>query len=345
MEGSNRDMEAIEHFFTKICRVGTASSSIVSAKTEENDNHLKKSGEGEISMKKGSNSTGDDEGQSEALLEAVTDLTQSDKIFYLYLLDEKKMMPVVPKGESPYPIKITEPKIVIPQLLSLMKLGLKAAFLLNNAAGIANMFGYPGHLLSTPILDMAKKAVGDLSKTSSVAEFDILQESLNNTVKDGSTITKRVRGKSLKEFAEFLEKHDSAHSFSGLQRFLTLNGECCWTTDEGLMQIDKEGKEEADAWEKGDFTLTTRATEEHKTVPLISTTPLEPDQSVVLVGISICDNPLPPSPPSPTQPAPTSEISANRMPPPIDEEIICFGWMICKYIQNSLYGWGESTGP
>ena len=180
-----------------------------------------------------------------ALSAAMRDLL-TEKKFYLYLLDEMTMKPVVIMGDKYYPIEITTPAVFIPKVLPLMKVGLKAVALLNGASGIARLLGYPLPSVPEEYMEMARKAVGDLSQKSSIAEFDILQDSLDSELhgegENAERMKNSARGAPMREFARFLLEKDPKCTFSGLRRVATPSGECCWTTDEGVAAIREEGR-------------------------------------------------------------------------------------------------------
>ena len=59
---------------------------------------------------------------------------------YLYFVDELTGEPVKADG---YPLEVSVPAAVVPKLLPLMQVGMRAMSLYNGAAGIARMFGFP----------------------------------------------------------------------------------------------------------------------------------------------------------------------------------------------------------
>ena len=74
-----------------------------------------------------------------AVKEALGDLVTGERM-YFYLVDELTGEPV--RGDG-YPIEITTPSEIVPKLLPVMQVGMRAMSLYNGAAGIACMFGYP----------------------------------------------------------------------------------------------------------------------------------------------------------------------------------------------------------
>jgi hypothetical protein len=59
---------------------------------------------------------------------------------YLYLIDELTGLPV--RGDG-YPIVITTPSDIVPKLIPVMQVGMRAMSLFNGVAGVAQMVGYP----------------------------------------------------------------------------------------------------------------------------------------------------------------------------------------------------------
>ena len=59
---------------------------------------------------------------------------------YFYLVDELTGLPVHGNG---YPIPITKASEIVPKLLPVMQVGMRAMSLYNGAAGVAQMVGYP----------------------------------------------------------------------------------------------------------------------------------------------------------------------------------------------------------
>jgi hypothetical protein len=98
-------------------------------------------------------------------------------------------------------------------------------------------------------MEMAEKAVGDLDHQSSVAEFDVMQSCLDRKPhekdENGVRTNESARGAPLREFARFLHEHDPERTYSGLRRVATLQGDCCWTTDDGFAAI----RDSAIPWE------------------------------------------------------------------------------------------------
>merc|ERR1740124_1312446 len=163
------------------------------------------------------------------------------KTMYLYLVDELTGDPVRAEG---YPIKITEPSDVVPKLLPVMQVGLRAMSIFNGAAGIAQMIGYPVPKLPKAWTEGVRESVDLLKKKSSVEDFGVVQDVLD---KEGAKKeSDSVRGQSLRVFTDFLNENDpglkankSGH-FAGLQRVPDPNsGAALWTTLTDPQEIKK----------------------------------------------------------------------------------------------------------
>ena len=75
----------------------------------------------------------------ETIKEGLSDLVTGGTM-YLYLVDELTCEPVRAEG---YPIVITKPSEIVPKLLPVMQVGLRAMSIYNGVGGIARLFGYP----------------------------------------------------------------------------------------------------------------------------------------------------------------------------------------------------------
>ena len=149
---------------------------------------------------------------------------------YLYLVDELTCEPVRAEG---YPIVITKPSEIVPKLLPVMQVGLRAMSIYNGAGGIARLFGYPVPKVPEAWAKGARESVELLKQESSVAQFGVVHEA----VMYGSEESKSVRGHSLRVFTDFLQKNDpglkagKSGDFAGLQRIGDPNdGTALWTT-------------------------------------------------------------------------------------------------------------------
>ena len=161
---------------------------------------------------------------------------------YLYLIDELTGEPV--RAEGFYPIEIKTPSEIVPKLLPLMHVGLRAMSIFNGAAGIARMVGYPVPTLSKALTDGVRDSVDMLKKKSSVEDFDVVQEVVDKERAEKKSDS--VRGRSLRDFVDFLNANDpglkakkSGH-FAGLQRVPDPNsGTALWTTLTDPQEIKK----------------------------------------------------------------------------------------------------------
>jgi FtsZ-binding cell division protein ZapB len=193
-------------------------------------------------------------GDSTALTELISEkfsayVEGKSESLWLYLVDEATGEVVKPPDGSNYPIEITTPGKTLPVLLPLAKIGLKAMCITNNVAKLGRAFGYPLPLLGENVVNLAKSAIGDLSKESSVAEFDVLQNHLTKVTEkekkeEGNANTEKqdpetIRGVALREFQRWLEDNDEHHKFCDLQRVLTSEGKSCWTTEENAKKMEK----------------------------------------------------------------------------------------------------------
>ena len=163
-----------------------------------------------------------------AIKSSIKDLTVGQKK-YLYLIDDLTGEPAITKE---WPIEITQPSDVVPKLLPVMVNTMRAMSVLNGAAGLVKMCGFPAPTVPKALSKGLKESVELLKQESSVAEFGVV----NKEVKDGTEESKTVRGKSLREFMDFLKKHDpglkegKSGDFAGLQRIGDPeNGMALWT--------------------------------------------------------------------------------------------------------------------
>ena len=162
---------------------------------------------------------------------------------YLYLVDELTGKPVRAEG---YPIEITKPSEIVPKLLPVMQVGLRAMSIYNGAAGIARMVGYPVPKVPAALTKGMRESVNILKKKSSVEEFDVVQDVVDQDSGEnqGEKKSDSLRGHSLRIFTDFLNNSDpglkegkSGH-FAGLQRMGDPNsGTALWTTLTDSQQI------------------------------------------------------------------------------------------------------------
>ena len=173
-----------------------------------------------------------------------TDKVLVDKTMYLYLIDELTLKPVGPvidaltrkpvKG-SIYPIEITTPSKVVPKLLPVMWVGMRAMSLYHGAAGIARMCGAPLPVMPVGSLKEVKKLVELLKQKSSVEKFGVVHDREVMSLEEAKKAeAETVRGKSLRELQRFFTEKDADKTFAGLRRLGNDDGTAVWTllTDE-----------------------------------------------------------------------------------------------------------------
>ncbi len=178
----------------------------------------------------------------EIIKEGISDLIVGEEM-YLYLIDELTGEPVQAEG---WPLVITTPSEIVPKLLPLMMVGMRAMCIYNGIAGLAKMFGCP--LPNIPE-DASKGAQESIKKESSVEEFDVVHEQ----VKGGNEEKKSVRGASLREFVDFMKENDpglkenKSGNFAGLQRIGDPEeGTALWTTLTDPADIENALKKRAE---------------------------------------------------------------------------------------------------
>ena len=175
----------------------------------------------------------------------ISDLIVGEEM-YLYLIDELTGKPVQADG---WPLVITTPSELVPKLLPLMMVGMRAMCICNGLAGLARMFGYPVPKVPEAVSKGAQDSVELLKQESSVQEFVVVHEE----VKRGTEEKKSVRGASLREFVDFLKKNDpglkdgKSGDFAGLHRIGDPNdGTALWTALTDPKDIEKALKERAE---------------------------------------------------------------------------------------------------
>ena len=175
---------------------------------------------------------------------------------WFYLVDQATMKPVVPTTEnSVYPIKIEKNKDFPSAILPLLRCSLKAIYIFNGAAILAQCFGVPVPRIPSIFSGAARDLVGSLSEKSNVAEYDVVQQALDGSLEqdcsasvgaDKSSAAKAYRGKPLRELARFLVEKDPGSNFADLRPVLTADGSCIWTSEEQAEKMTSEGNQEAD---------------------------------------------------------------------------------------------------
>lgn len=198
----------------------------------------------------------------ETIKEGLEDLVAGETM-YLYLIDELTGEPVYdPSGH--YPIEITTPSDVVPKLLPVMQVGLRAMSVFNGAAGVARMFGYPVPKVPEAWAAGARESVALLKQESSMEQFSVVHEEVvkdrdAKEITDTSKEQKSVRGASLRELQRFFEEHDAKKGYAGLRRIADEDGTAVWTalTDSSAVKaaIEARAKERREEERRGDELL------------------------------------------------------------------------------------------
>ena len=148
--------------------------------------------------------------------EGMKDLVVGNEM-YFYLIDDLTGEPARGKG---WPIVITEPSEVVPKLLPVMVNTMRAMSVLNGTAGLIRMFGFPAPTVPKAWSEGLGQSVKLLKQESSVQDFGVVHKE----VKKGTEEKQTVRGASLRDLKDFMEKYDPGLSkgkngdFAGLQR-------------------------------------------------------------------------------------------------------------------------------
>jgi serine/threonine protein kinase/ankyrin repeat protein len=181
-------------------------------------------------------------GAFEIINEGIKDLIVG---MYLYLIDELTGEPVRAEG---WPITITKPSKIVPKLLPLMQVGMRAMSIYNGTAGVARMFGYPVPKVPEAWSKGAQESIELLKQESSVEDFGVVHAE----VKEGTEEEKSVRGASLREFVDFMTKNDPGLStnksghFAGLKRIGDPeDGTALWTKLTDPVDIENALKKRA----------------------------------------------------------------------------------------------------
>ena len=166
------------------------------------------------------------EGDAEAVFGSVRaalgDLVTHETM-YFYLVDELTGEPVRGNG---YPLKITTPSELVPKLLPVMQVGMRAMSLYNGVSGVARMFGAPVPTVPDEWCKGAGKTINMLKQRSSVEAFGVVQDGTMGSDEESKT----VRGASLRELQRFLGEMDVDRAFAGLRRIGDAeSGVALWT--------------------------------------------------------------------------------------------------------------------
>jgi len=183
-------------------------------------------------------------GAFDTIKEGLGDLITAEKM-YLYLIDELTGEPVRGKG---YPIVITTPAQVVPKMLPVMQVGMRAMSIYNGTAGIARAFGYPVPKVPKAWRDGARESIELLKQESSVEQFGVVHAEVKKAGEDTAT----VRGKSLRELQDFFAANDPGlksgkqGDFAGLRRIGDPEeGTALWTTLSDPAQVSAAIEERA----------------------------------------------------------------------------------------------------
>eukprot|EP00964_Phaeocystis_antarctica_P024514 scaffold13733_cov63-Phaeocystis_antarctica.AAC.3 len=176
-----------------------------------------------------------------AAMKATFEELVTDKTMYLYLIDELTGKPV--KGGI-YPIEITTPSEVVPQLLPVMQVGMRAMSLYSGVAGIARMCGAPLPSMPTGWCKGAQDSIALLKQKSSVEQFGVLHEEVMSVEEAATAEAMTVRGASLRELQHFFAYQDAGNTFAGLRRLGDDDGTAVWTvlTDEKEVRAAVEAR-------------------------------------------------------------------------------------------------------
>ena len=121
----------------------------------------------------GSSGAADSDGNSDSVFEKIREAFSSlvsGPAMYLYLLDELTGEPVIPADGS-YPITISTPAALVPRLLPLMQVGMRAMCVYHGVSGVARMFGCPLPAVPQSWREGAQTTVELLKQESSAEAF------------------------------------------------------------------------------------------------------------------------------------------------------------------------------
>ena len=165
-------------------------------------------------------------------------LLQEHNVMYFYFVDELTGKPVRADG---YPIEIQTPGDFVPTMILLVQASMRAVSLVNGAAGVCQMFGFPVPKIPNVFQDQMNNSVEVMKMGSSVATFAAVHKKV---VGDDGEI-ENVRGACPRELERFLKEYDENDTFAGLQRIGDVDGGAIWTvlSDEGMQnQLEKRSK-------------------------------------------------------------------------------------------------------
>ena len=200
----------------------------------------------------GSSGAADSDGNSDSVFEKIREAFSSlvsGPAMYLYLLDELTGEPVIPADGS-YPITISTPAALVPRLLPLMQVGMRAMCVYHGVSGVARMFGCPLPAVPQSWREGAQTTVELLKQESSAEAFGSVHRAAMRTddgeqrcggpnlppvlrvaADERSLLPNRVtvRGESLRQLSGFLREFDPAGAYAGLRRVGDEEGTAVWT--------------------------------------------------------------------------------------------------------------------
>lgn len=162
--------------------------------------------------------------------EAFKRLLQDDD-FEMFLLCQICYEPQSSDGkDGVWPIKIsrsTDKKVeMAAKILPLAKAGLQVAAVINTAAGIGRLMGYPIPRIPVELINLEF-----LETDSSVSSFEKLEERLfacDKTGEDRSTKEDPLEGYLMREYQRFLDKEDEGQDWGKLRRIILDEGLATW---------------------------------------------------------------------------------------------------------------------
>lgn len=151
---------------------------------------------------------------ADTLKEAFSDLIKARPV-YFYLVDGLTGMPVQGNNEI-YPIEIDQKSEVVPELLPLMKAGIRGMSLYNGVVRVGRMLGMPEELV--PLISE--------KWGNNAQELIEIWDSVNDPEEQEA---KAVRGAQLRKLQNFLDLHDKNRTYCGLKRVHADDGTALWT--------------------------------------------------------------------------------------------------------------------
>ncbi|GMI42616.1 hypothetical protein TeGR_g9993 [Tetraparma gracilis] len=156
-----------------------------------------------------------------------------EKTLYLYLVDEYTHKPVEDEG-GVYPIEIETKSELVDKYMPMMRVGLQAMSVANGAAALAKVFCPWLPVAPASFLEKAKGFVDGLDKDSSAADYSSVQDEVDGAGGGGAK-----RGGELRDFEDFLKKHDGGRKFAGLMRVCDMaDGTAIWVTPDSAARIE-----------------------------------------------------------------------------------------------------------